>query len=91
MTNREVLAAWNEDAIVFTEDWYDDAIIGITTDDNVIYDYDKLVEALIEHDKMTWEDAVEWVEYNMIRGAQYMGSGRPMIAYSIESLRKDVK
>ena len=89
MTNREIVAEWNEDAVVFTEDWYDDAIIAVTVDGNAIYDYDKLAEILVEHDKMTWEDAVEWIEYNMIRGAAYMGKYRPYIAYTMKSMRED--
>ena len=58
MTNREIVAEYNEDAVVFTEDWYDDAIIAVTTEGNAIYDYDRLAEILVEHDKMPWEDAV---------------------------------
>lgn len=54
MTNREIVAEYNEDAVIFTEDWYDDAIIAVTTEGNAIYDYDKLAELLMEHDKMTW-------------------------------------
>lgn len=42
MTNREIVAEYNEDAVVFTEDWYDDAIIAVTTEGNAIYDYDRL-------------------------------------------------
>ena len=86
MTNREIVAQCNEDAIVFVEDWFDDAIIAVTTEGNAVYDYDKLVEILIEHDKMSYEDATEWVEYNMIRGAVYMGTYRPLVAYTMKSM-----
>jgi hypothetical protein len=89
MTNREIVAEYNEDAVVFTEDWYDDAIIAVTTEGNAIYDYDRLAELLMEHDKMTYEDAVEWIEYNMIRGAAYMGQYRPFVAYTMKSMRED--
>ena len=89
MTNREIVAEWNEDAVVFTEDWYDDAIIAVTTEGNAIYDYDKLTEILMEHDKMSYEDAVEWIDYNMVRGAAYMGTDRPYIAYTMKSMRED--
>ena len=86
MTNRDIIAMWDEDAIVFTEEWYDGAIIGFSTEGNVIYDYYKLVEALMNHDGMTHEDAVEWVDYNMVRGAAYMGEKRPIVIYGIEDM-----
>ena len=89
MTNREIVAMYHEDAVVFTEDWYDDAIIGVTIEGNAIYDYDKLAEILMEHDKMSYEDAVEWIDYNMVRGAVYMGQYKPYIAYTMKSLRED--
>ena len=89
MTNREIVAMYHEDAVVFTEDWYDDAIIGVTIEGNAIYDYDKLAEILMEHDKMSYEDAVEWIDYNMVRGAAYMGQYKPYIAYTMKSLRED--
>lgn len=89
MTNREIVAEYNEDVVGFTEDWYDDAIITVTTEGNVIYDYDRLAELLMEHYKMTYEDAVEWIEYNMIRGAACMGQYKPYIAYTMKSMRED--
>ena len=32
-----------EDALVFDNFAYDDAIIGVTTDDRVVYDYNKML------------------------------------------------
>lgn len=42
MTNREILADLDyEELVVFENPDYDEAIIGVSHDDRVIYDYDK--------------------------------------------------
>ena len=43
------------DSIIFTNPDYDDAIIGVSHDDRVIYDYDKMLEHLMGHEEMTIE------------------------------------
>lgn len=48
-------------------------------DGNVVYSYEKLAEALMEHDGMTYEDAVEWLDYNTIRTIPYMGEFKPVM------------
>ena len=35
------------------------------------------------------EDAVEGIDYNMVRGVAYMGQYKPYIAYTMKSLRED--
>ncbi len=54
-----------EDSIVFRNPEYEDAIIGVTIDGNVLYDYDKCAEYLVKHDNMSIEEAIEYVDYNM--------------------------
>jgi hypothetical protein len=60
-------------------DGFDDAIIGIGYQCHnkfVVYDYDKCVKILMKRDKMKLEDAVEFMEYNVV-GA-WMGEGTPI-------------
>lgn len=38
---------------------YDTALIGVAHDDRAIYDYDLMVEWLVEHDSFSEEEAVE--------------------------------
>lgn len=38
----------------------------------VLYDYDKLVEAMMSYNKWTEEEAIEWIDYNTIRSLEYM-------------------
>lgn len=64
----------------------DDAIIGWDMDGHhVYYSYEKLVAAFYNafDDEDTDEDklttAVEWVDYNVVRGVAYMGERAPII------------
>lgn len=60
---------------------YDDALIGVTTDDRAVYDYEKMVQWLIDTENYTEEEAVEWIDYNTIRALPYMGTDGPIIVY----------
>ena len=41
-----------------------------------VYDYDVCVQILMERDSMTIEDAVEWMEYNVV--GSYVGDKTPV-------------
>ena len=73
-----------EDVTVFDGDDYDDAIIGVTSDNRVVYEFEKMVECLMN--KYEWSDieAIEWIEYNTIRALPYFGAKAPIVMYSIE-------
>jgi len=63
---------------------YVTAIIGVTDEGTLVYDYNKMVEYLMNTDNMSYEDAVEWIDYNTIRTLPYMGIMKPVIMYPIE-------
>ena len=47
------------------------AIVGLTDDDRLVYDYDKMIAAAIEENpEWTEEDAIEWIDFNyqILRG-----------------------
>ena len=60
---------------------YDSALIGVSHDDRAIYDYDLMVEWLMEDQGFTEEEAVEWIDYNTIRALPYMGADGPIVLY----------
>ena len=72
-----------EESIVFDNPSYDDAIVGVTTDGNVVYDFNLMVESLMNHDGMNEADAIEFIEYNTIRAIPYAGEFAPVVMYSI--------
>ena len=81
--NLELRSELPEEAIVFDNMSYDNSIVGVTTDGRVVYDYDKMIEELMQDEEWSYEDAVEWIEYNTIRSLPYGGPDAPIIMYSI--------
>ena len=63
---------------------YDDALIGVSEDGRAIYDFDKMVEWLMNEVGLSDNEAVEWIEYNTIRALPYFGEGAPIIMYPLE-------
>ena len=60
-------------------DGFDGALIGMGRQFNqelAVYDYSKCVEILMERDGMSQDDAVEWMEYNVV--GSWMGKGTPV-------------
>ena len=79
----ELRAELPEDAIVFDNMSYDGSIVGVTTEGRVVYDYDKMVEELMQYEEWSYEDAAEWIDYNTIRTLPYAGENGPIIMYPI--------
>ena len=44
----------------------DDAIAGASDCGRLIYDYNKTVKIFMERDGMTTEEAIEWIDYNVM-------------------------
>lgn len=68
----------------FLLDGLDDAIIGVSTSNNIIYGFDKIIQILMDRDGMTYEEAVEYFDYNIDRVLPYMVEGFPVIIKNIE-------
>ena len=62
----------HEEAVVFDGPDYDEAILGVTDEDRVVYDFDKMVEILVNRDGMEELEAIEFIEYNTIRALPYI-------------------
>jgi hypothetical protein len=51
--------------ILFNNPSYESALIGVTYyGDRAIYDYDKMIKYLIKKDRMTEEEAIDFIDYN---------------------------
>ena len=61
----------HEEALLFDNPDYDEAIVGVTDEGKVVYDYDKMVQILVERDGYEELEAIEWIEYNTIRALPY--------------------
>ena len=62
---------------------YDTALIGVTDDNRAVYDFNKMVEWLVETQNWTSEEAIEWIEVNTIRALHYFGADAPIIMYPL--------
>lgn len=62
---------------------YDTALIGVTDDNRAVYDFNKMVEWLVETQNFTYEESIEWIECNTIRALHYFGDGSPIIMYPL--------
>lgn len=74
---KETIAEYNPEALL--ADGHDHAIMGYATDGRVIYSVNMIIEGLIEDSEMTYEDAVEFFDFN-IAGA-YVGEYTPIFMY----------
>ena len=84
MKNKDILMDQGfENFIIFENPDYDSAIIGITEDNQVVYEYDKMIEHLIQEDDMSYEEAIDFISYNTIRSLPYAGQYAPIIMYGI--------
>ena len=82
MINKELRRKLPPDSIVLDDDSYDNSIIGITLDGRIIYDYDLMVEELMQDDDCSMEEAIDWIEYNTLRAIPYIGNKALVIVNS---------
>jgi len=82
MTSEQIGEFVSEGSVTY--DGFDSAIYGIAVRPCnrtvVAYDFDLMVKQC-EEDGMTWEEAIEYIDFNII-GA-YMGEGTPIIVRKI--------
>lgn len=84
MTAEErLLDAGFEDIIIFKDFSYDDALIGVSENGRAIYDYEKMIEWLMNEEGWTDDEAVDWIEYNTLRSLDYIGGKTPIIMYPL--------
>lgn len=84
---REILcSAGYDEAVVFDDPEYDEAIIGVTEEGQVVYDYYKMVEYLAGKENISREEAIEFIEYNTIRSIPYIDNA-PIIMTRLEDLQ----
>lgn len=82
--NRELLEELDYDnLLVFENPDYDSAIIGVPHDDRVVYDYDKMIQHLIDEEHMNMEEAADFISYNTIRSIGYIGPSAPIVMYGL--------
>jgi hypothetical protein len=79
----KLLNAGYEDVLIFENPSYDDALIGVTEDNRAVYEFDEMVEWLCKNEGFSFEEAVEFIDFNTIRSLSYFGSEAPIVMYRI--------
>ena len=74
-----------EDVIVFSNPDYTTALVGLTPNNNAVYDYDLMVEWLVENEDMDYEESADFISYN---SSYYYGENYPVIYY--EAFEEDI-
>ena len=80
---RDYIAEEHEEAVIFNIPSYDNSIVGISDDGRVIYDYDLMVKELTEETALTEDEAIQFIDYNVIKALPYIKENvRPIILFS---------
>lgn len=75
--------------ILFAGDSYDTALLGITEDCRAVYDFNKMVEWVMEAQGINQDAAMEWIGYNTIGDLPNMGPFGPIIMYPLNDNEQD--
>lgn len=85
MSARDILVEMGfEESIVIDPEYYDNAIIGVSTSGQVVYSYEKIIGVLMEEHGWTMDEAIEWTEFNTVGALQTYGDNAPIIMYDLE-------
>ena len=68
-----------EDLTTFLNPSYDGCIIGVSTDDVLIYSLSQMVEWYMKENNCSFDVALEFIDYNTIRSLPYGGENTPII------------
>jgi len=87
MNIRDAIAEDHPELMVLDPEYFDEAIIGLVQRINldvVCYDKDKVIELLCVKEGMTYEDAIEHFEFNII--GSWVGETTPVFLSKPEIL-----
>lgn len=88
---RDYIAEEHEEAVIFNVPNYDNAIVGISDDGRVIYDYELMIKELTNDTALTEDEAIQFIDYNTIRTLPYIEENvRPVILYN-STIIKEIK
>ena len=89
MTDRDLLLNLGyDDVIIFDNPSYEGALIGVTWDNQAVYDYNLMIKSLMEEDNMTEEEAADFISYNASYSSGYMRYKYPIIMDNVKKWRE---
>lgn len=72
------------ETVVLIDPDYASAVVGISGDGRLIYDYQLMVQWFMDANEATEDEAIDFIEYNTIRSLPYMGEKAPIILHKLE-------
>jgi hypothetical protein len=76
MTLLEILEVYQDEELLMV-DGFDEAVIGVEAlKMRLVYDINKMRTILVERDKMTFEDAMDFLDHNVL--GSYVGEQTPI-------------
>ena len=64
------------DLLFLSEDFFDDAIVGVTQSSQVVYDIDRMIDLFAANNNCTEEEAMEYLDFNTL--CAYVGEQTPV-------------
>lgn len=71
------------ETMLFRDPDFHTAIIGVDHYNRVVYDYEKMLDYLVEHENMTYEDAADQISYDTLRALDYMSGNKPIVMFPL--------
>jgi hypothetical protein len=72
MTANEIIENANPKALVLEpRETFNLALIGLSSDGRLVYSEDKILMALQDIDGMSYEEALDYYQFNTVRGVEY--------------------
>ena len=72
-----------EETILFRDPDYSTAICGMSHDGRVVYDYDKMLDYLVQYEEMDYDEAADFVSYDTLRALNYISGNKPIVMYPL--------
>ena len=80
----------DDETAVFDSPSFDGAIIGLSSDDRVIYSWELMVRELMRDNGCSYDDAAEFLSYNTLRTADYMPHGPIVLMYDRDDILEEM-
>ena len=76
MTRDAMVERHGEELLFLSEQYFDMAIVGVTNDQRIVYDMDKMIEIFCHENTCDVEEAIEYLEFKT--WSAYVGESTPV-------------
>lgn len=81
---RNFLEENSPDSVIFDDPAFDNSIVGLSSEGNLVYDLQKMIEELATDDNISTDEAYEFIDYNTMRILPYISSNKKPIIVDFE-------